>query len=500
MSAHRAIKPPLPHSLEAERAVLGSIFLLNSGKDEAMLRLQSTDFFLPEHQIIYRHLTLLAAQGKPPDIVLVHDSLRASNELEAAGGAAYLAQITDGMPRVCNVSFYAEMVKLKACLRQRAYVAEKIMEMAIGANGNAMDVLQEIEKLSTDLRAGVGQKRTLNFISGPELAKSTNDQVDWTAKPYVARGAITELAAKVKMGKTTLMLHLVHSVLTGSDFMGAPTSQSPVVYLSEQPQASFRQAAQRAEILDQNGFCILFHTAVRGIQWPQVVACAIARCKELGARLLVVDTLLPFSGLKADEENNAGSALESMEPLQQAADAGIAVIIVRHERKSGGNVGDSGRGSSAISGAVDIVLSLRRPEGNSKQNKRVLHALSRFEETPPEILIELTERGFIALGTPHEAAVPEAKVLILAAATKTVSKALTIQQISQSSGVSRVTAQRAIVELLKENKFSRVGKGKRGDPFRYFIPENPFCPTSNVNEQKETNGTSPVSASRGNGE
>src|ERR1700751_5262060 len=93
---------------------------------------------------------------------------------------------------------------------------------------------------------------------------------------------------------------------------------------------------------------------------------------------VVVDTLPQFACLKGDSENNAGDALAAMHPLLRAAADGIGVILTRHERKSGGEVGDSGRGSTALAGAVDIVLSLRRPEGNANKTHRLLQALSRF--------------------------------------------------------------------------------------------------------------------------
>jgi hypothetical protein len=94
-------------------------------------------------------------------------------------------------------------------------------------------------------------------------------------------------------------------------------------------------------------------------------------------------TLPQWAGIHGDGENSAGEALAAMAPLQEAASQHhLAVVIARHERKSGGDVGNSGRGSSAFAGAVDIVLSLRRPEGNTRPTLRVIHALSRFDETP----------------------------------------------------------------------------------------------------------------------
>ena len=85
---------------------------------------------------------------------------------------------------------------------------------------------------------------------------------------------------------------------------------------------------------------MLFWSDTMGIPWPAVAEAAIEKCKRTGAGLLVVDTLGQFAGLLGDKENNAGDALEALRPLQRAANVGIAVVIVRHERKGGGAVED----------------------------------------------------------------------------------------------------------------------------------------------------------------
>ena len=202
--------------------------------------------------------------------------------------------------------------------------------------------------------------------------------------------------------------------------------------------------------------------------WLDVAAAAVNECKRVGAILLVVDTLAQFAGLKGDSENNSGDALAAMQPLQLAASEGIGTVLIRHERKSGGDVGDSGRGSSAFAGAVDIVLSLRRPEGNSRKTLRVLQALSRFSETPPELLVELKESGYVALGDAHEAVLREAKASIIEIAPMLEAEAMTLEALMESSQVQRSTAQRAVESLLQDDILKRSGDGKRGSPYRYF--------------------------------
>jgi len=485
------IARPLPHSLEAERAILGAILLGGTGADEAITCIQVDDFFLPENRKIFCHLKALREQGKPTnDSVLLLESLHTTNEIEAAGGVAYLGVLLDGVPLVSHITHYIEIMESKSRLRRCAYVADSIVQMALGANGNAAEVLQEITNLLAQLREEAGQKRNLNFKTGADLANEIEGHARWIAPGYVAKGAITEIGAKVKTGKTTLILSLVRAAAEGLDFLGQQTLKTPTVYLSEQPVVSFRQAMQRADLIGREDFHVLFHSEIPTMPWPDVAAAAVDKCKRVGAALLVVDTLPQFAGLRGDAENNSGDAYAAMHPLQQAASDGIGIILVRHERKAGGDVGDSGRGSSAFAGVVDIVLSLRKPNGNSRKSVRALNALSRFSETPAELLIELNGDAYISLGEPREAALRETKDSILADAPKSESEAVDLKELAKGVGASRASAQRAVEELCGEGMIRRVGEGKRGKPFRYFRLENPSCPTSNIEGQKESGNRS----------
>src|ERR671915_1661943 len=147
--------------------------------------------------------------------------------------------------------------------------------------------------------------------------------------------------------------------------------------------------------------------------WLDVSPAAVDKALEVGAGVLFVDTLGQFAGIRGDGENSAGEAHRAMQPLQEAAAKGLAVCITRHERKGGGEVGESGRGSSAFGGAVDIILSIRRAEGNVRPTVRVIESLSRFEETPDKLVIELTPEGYRSLGDATAFAEKEARESIL---------------------------------------------------------------------------------------
>jgi hypothetical protein len=483
---HTGIERPLPHSSAAERAILGAILLGTPNVAETIDSLRDSEFFIPVHRLIFRHMKALRELNKPlDDVVVLYESLRGAEELETAGGAGYLSNLPSGLPRVCNIEHYIGIIKQKAEIRKRLYLLETVHDKLLSLEGDAERVLREAAILSAPLTVEVGQNRILKFRSGAEIAMETNEPIEWIVPGFVVKGGITELGAKVKAGKTTLILKLVRAVADGAEFLGKPTRKTPTVYLTEQPIVSFRQAMERAGLLGRDDFHVLLHSDTRGMSWPEVVAHAVRECKRVGARLLVVDTLPQFARLKGDSENNSGDALAAMEPLLQAAADGIGIILVRHERKSGGDVGDSGRGSSAFAGAVDIVISLRRPEGNAKKTLRVLQTLSRFSETPAELLVELTDSCYISLGDPQEAAVKAAKDSILAVALTSEPDAADLKQLMESADVPRATAQRAVKELVEEGTLIKLGEGKRGKPFKYRQPENCFCPTSNVGGQKE---------------
>ena len=105
------------------------------------------------------------------------------------------------------------------------------------------------------------------------------------------------------------MTHLARAFLDGTEFMGQPTTKTPVVYLTEQPPAFFRVALERADLLDREDLAVLLWHESIGIPWPEVVSEAVKECQCRGAFLLVVDTIAQFTNLKGDSENDAAAAL-----------------------------------------------------------------------------------------------------------------------------------------------------------------------------------------------
>jgi len=328
---------------------------------------------------------------------------------------------------------------------------------------------------SVDTASVSNGTNALKFRTAADIAGTTPVETAYIAKPWVPEGALIEFTGKIKQGgKTTWVMAMSRKVLDGLPFMGEPTTETPVIYLTEQNTASLRAALARADLLDRDDFYILTYKDAYGTSWPAVVEAAAQKCEEVGARLLVVDTVPQWAGLQGTSENDSGAALEALAPLQVVAGDGIGVVCIRHDGKSDRNVGDSGRGSSAWGGGVDSIISIRRPEGNSSPTTRVLHCIGRFDELPEKLVIDLdTVTGeYRAVGSETELAVIDAVEAVKANAPGTEDEAMTEADLFKDADVKRTTGREAILELLRQGGLRVAGAGKKGDAKRYWAPES----------------------------
>jgi len=318
-------------------------------------------------------------------------------------------------------------------------------------------------------------KPVLKFCTGRKIAESVPEETEWIVAPWFAAGAITEISGPIKAaGKTTFTAHACRKVLDGAPFMGGATERGAVVYLTEQAPASFRKVIEAAK-LDSDDFHVLYWHEARDIAWPALVKAAADHAESVGARLLVVDVLSRWCGLEGDGENSTGAALEAMAPLKEAAGRGLAVVYLRHDRKSGGEVGQSGRGSSQFGGDADQLIQISRPSGNdARPTVRVLEAIGRFgDDTPAKVNIELHNEEYRVLGDAAAFARENAMRTVCEVLPATPSEAIESSEVvtrATDKGCKRTAVTSALKDLAEANTIVRIGAGKKGDPHRYYKP------------------------------
>jgi replicative DNA helicase len=145
-----------PQSREAERGVLGAMLRDPDAIDDIARLLSEEDFYFDCHQRIFRAIAGIHASGKPVDLVLVHESLKRSQELADVGGVAYLAELWDLVPTAANAEYHAGIIRDCSLRRAVIHAANEAARDAFDGAAPGEDVAAAWEAKLFDLRAGRG--------------------------------------------------------------------------------------------------------------------------------------------------------------------------------------------------------------------------------------------------------------------------------------------------------------------------------------------------------
>ena len=227
----------IPHDLEAEQAVLGSIIYRNDLMSEVAAFLTFTSFYSRGHQHIFEAMLELDDENQPIDEVLIGDKLKSKGELEGSGGYAYLAELVDCVPSSGNVSYYAKIVQEHSLLRELIHTTSEIAKKSRDPDKNIGELIGEAEAKIAEISTRSTQKsyahiQSILATSFEQLEKNSKTSSDVTGLPTgftdldkitsgLQKSDLIILAARPSMGKTALALNLAKYVATKSDNKGA---------------------------------------------------------------------------------------------------------------------------------------------------------------------------------------------------------------------------------------------------------------------------------------
>ncbi|HZP33018.1 MAG TPA: replicative DNA helicase [Candidatus Acidoferrales bacterium] len=226
--AETALERPLPQNLDAERSVLGAILIDNHALNTAIEKLKPEDFFHDAHRRIFNQMIQLGESQQGIDLITLSDQLRRKGELEAAGGAAYIAQLIDGAYRISNLDHYARIIKEKSLLRNLIHATDSIKQTALDAEEDADSLLDRAEssifQIAEDrIRTGLVSMKDVVDENMERLERVINEgkQVTGLRTGYDDLDNLTSglqpseliiLAARPSVGKTSFALNIAENV------------------------------------------------------------------------------------------------------------------------------------------------------------------------------------------------------------------------------------------------------------------------------------------------
>lgn len=458
---------------DAERAVLGAILLEGSVLAAVAGIVGPADFDSPWHQGIFSTALKLASDGAPVDAISIpaklHDSglMRGHTEQE-------LAELANEVPSTVDANYYATMVAENAQTRRLRRRALELVDACEFGSPEARELALKELKAFDSSHPSIGDRWVGRILERFQTAADAINfpETNWIVRPWIAAGSITSLDGLPKGGgKTTLLLAAIRKVIDGGTFLGEPTTQAPVVFLTEESPATFRVALDRAGLLDCTDLHILYRQDLFDAPWSKVIDAVRAKCESVGAQLVVIDTFAPLAGLHGDDENSAGAVMDALDPVRRLVGHGYAAVLTRHERKKQGAPGSSGRGSNALTGGVDTILTIRRTK-EGPANHRVISALSRFD-VPAQTTVARVDREYeIVDGSGSRA------VALLDHIPENETDAASQGELAEATGLSGSAVQRHLAVLIDSGCVLVRGAGKRNDPKRYWRdsshpPHNP---------------------------
>lgn len=222
----------LPHSLEAEQAVLGGLMLANESFDAVAAIVGESDFYSQDHRLLFKTISQLAAEQKPFDVLTLSERLKENDELEQIGGDDYLVELATNTPSAANLPAYAQIVLERSIVRQLIVASSEIARKGFNPLGwDSGKLLAEAERKITEIMENRPKKGGFQYVNA--LLREAVERIDllfnsdaditglstgFTDLDEMTSGwqkaDLVIVAGRPSMGKTTFAMNMVeHAVL-----------------------------------------------------------------------------------------------------------------------------------------------------------------------------------------------------------------------------------------------------------------------------------------------
>ncbi len=221
-----------PHSIEAERSVLGAILIDKDGMLQVAGILLPEDFYDPGHGIIFAAMLDLYSRNRPIDSITVREIIDDQKKLESIGGDAFLADLMTSVFTSANIFQYAQIVKNKSVLRKLIKSGTEIAQAGFDEISEINSLLEKAEKALFSVTQTFIQNKLVHIKDilnaryeefaaiheDPTKAQSNSVTTGFASFDHklggFKRGDLIIVAARPSMGKTAIAMNFAQNVGT----------------------------------------------------------------------------------------------------------------------------------------------------------------------------------------------------------------------------------------------------------------------------------------------
>ena len=396
----------LPHSLDAEKALLGAMLMYPSAiKSANELGLRAEDFFADAHRAIFSAMNDILEAGKMVDGTALINRLSDLSTLPRVGGADYILELADHSISSANIKYYIEIVQDKAYMRNLILTAQKIAEQGFHVEDGIDSLMDDAEKQILQVTR---TRRTTDFKDTKEVVSHVMDNITRMSEQKtnitgiktsyhaldnttngLQKGDLIILAARPSMGKTAFAINLAIQVARHNNLPVAvfslemPAEQLIMRMLSSTSLVEGNKL--RSGYLNNNEWNMLNEAAgeLRNLpvyidDTPSIrVAEIFSKCRKLrtekGLGMIVVDYIQLLSAAKASEnrQQEVSEISRSLKALAREMQVPVIALsqlsrLVERREDKRPMLSDL-RESGALEQDADIVLFLYRDEYYHKE-------------------------------------------------------------------------------------------------------------------------------------
>ena len=416
----------MPHNLEAEQAVLGSMLIDQNCIKDVMDKLQPEDFYLQQNREIFETIYTMFCYSRPIDPVTVVGEMQKNGTFDENTTKSYMIQLMDITPTSANVMEYVELVRGKSLLRKVAMAAGEITAMVQEGGGEPESVLEAAEQKIYAVRQGRAAQDMApigtvlaGVLDNIEAMSAEGGRLPGLSTGFSAidgkisglnKSDLILLAARPGMGKTSLALNIALNV-------GKHSGKTVAMFSLEMSREQLAMRLLSSEALVENNRLITGD--LRDSDWIKVAEAAgtltktdirlddnplltvsdmSAKCRRLdNLGLVVIDYLQLMSSAGAGVKHSGESRQQAVSEISRmlkimAKELQVPVLCLSQLSRANEKRDDKRpmlsdlRESGAIEQDADIVLFIFRedyysPDSDKRNIAELIVAKNRHGET-----------------------------------------------------------------------------------------------------------------------